>query len=617
MLFVCVVAAFVWLPDTFLRSNLQQIAASALYVVNWALAIDSVDYLGADSPTSLVQHYWSLSVEEQFYLIWPLLLVAAIAIVRLRVRRSTPPTAWPQVRTTVSIVLLAVFLGSLAYSIYLTGYAKPLAYFSTFTRAWEFAAGALLAILSLHISSPRRDANSTARRALFGEVAAWAGVALIAWSAISFSDASPFPGAIALLPVAGALLIIGGAGSVSTRSFTRKIYSVGPVQRIGDWSYAIYLWHWPLIVLYPFVFGEAFGLLGALAIGLISVALGCVTKVLVEDPVRTARWWAVRRWPSYLLALIGAIVVVAIAFAGTRMIDARTFDARQWVQTQLADESPCFGASALAPQAQCGDPFAVTDRINTRFAATDLDPNWCVAEPGEEWRSCEYGATSGFDQTIALVGDSHAAALVPAFDSYFAERGWRVVTYLRVGCPGVTDVPFAVPGREEWKREECATWSKRVLDEIESREDIGVVAFSSFSSSYDHAVTGEVSLSAAMISETWERLRASDKEVLFIRDVPSTSQVNIPRCLDMTHDVKAPCALDRSTAVSSDEFTAATAASNLPLVDMTDFFCDSTDCFAVIGDVIVYADSNHVSGTYARTLASFLGDRIMTNIGEE
>jgi peptidoglycan/LPS O-acetylase OafA/YrhL len=611
VLAVALVAALVWVPDSLLQQNLRDIGASALYVVNWVLAADSVDYLASAGLPSLVQHFWSLSVEEQFYLAWPVLIVVSVAVAALLGRRSSRQGDGTRVRVVIFAVLAVLFAASLVFSIVLTGASQPAAYFNTLARAWEFAAGGLAA--TAIVLFPRiPDLARTRWAPAVGQAAALLGIALIFVSALVFSDGSAFPGYIALLPVAGALLVLGGGSIAPLRGPVGRIAGLWPVQRIGDLSYGIYLWHWPLIALYPFVLGAPFGTVGALVIILLSVGLAGVSKFFIEDPVRTGRWWRSRRWRAFALAGLGAALIIAVTSTQSAAIDTRKAEASVWAQQQLDSGAPCFGASAMAPGADCPGRTVLSASTDLAFAATDRDPNWCAAKPEEDWKSCDYGDTSSPSRTIALVGDSHAAALVPAFDEYFAKHGWKVVTYLREGCPGVSLSRIAYPGRGLDEQDSCAAWTARVFDELIARTDIEGVVFTNFSDrSSDTAIPPSGRVNAEDLATQWNRLATSGKRVVLVRDVPDTNRTNTPACLSTSYVKSAPCSFSRSEAVHDNQVLDAVAlADDARLVDMSDFFCDQTLCYAVMGDVVVYSDDNHISGTYARTLAPYLGKEV-------
>ncbi|CAN5211866.1 acyltransferase family protein [soil metagenome] len=603
-------AALIWVPDSLLQQNLREIGASAVYVVNWTLAADAVNYLSAENLPSLVQHYWSLSVEEQFYLAWPVLIVLSaevVGFVARRTGRERPAGA----RVAIFWVLAVVFAASLAYSIFLTHASQAAAYFNTFARAWEFAAGGLAATILL--AWPKLGHLVPARWApAVGEAATWLGIALIAFSALRFSDGSAFPGYIALLPVAGAVLVLAGGGIASRRWPAARVAGLWPIQRIGDLSYGIYLWHWPLIALYPFVFGTPFGSLGAAVMVFLSVGLAALSKYFIEDPVRTGGWWRARRWRAFALAGAGAALLIGVGSVQSASIDVRKAEASVRAQEQLDSGAPCFGARAMDPAASCPGRTVLSASTDLAFAATDLDHDWCAAKPGDDWKTCEYGDTTSPSRTIALVGDSHAAAMVPAFQELATERGWRLITYLQEGCPGVSVSRIEFPGRPLDEQDSCAAWTTRVFDELTARTDIDGVVFVNFSDrSSDPVIPYAGRVHAADLAAEWNRISASGKRVVLVRDIPDTHMTNIPACLALSFVKSAPCAFPRGEAVvDSQVIDAVSLADNARLVDMSDFFCDATLCYAVMGDVVVYADDNHISGTYAKTLAPYLGKEL-------
>ncbi|KQM84299.1 acyltransferase [Agromyces sp. Leaf222] len=280
----------------------REIVASAFYVENWRLAADSQLPASADLESTPVQHFWSLSVEEQFYLAWPLLILLALWLVH---RRGA------SIMRTLAIVLGAVTAASFAWSLVLTAEDHNLAYFSTFSRAWEFGVGGLLALLAAAI--PRLTADRwRAGRSLVS----WGGLAMIVVPVVAFDDTEAFPGLWVLLPVTGTLAII-WAGTPATRWSTSHVVGLRPVQWVGDISYSLYLWHWPIFMFTPMVTGVPSP--PALMVVLVGVSLivSAFSKRFVEDPFRR-RTGAIGSHPRVLagalaVALAGVITMGSVA----------------------------------------------------------------------------------------------------------------------------------------------------------------------------------------------------------------------------------------------------------------------------------------------------------------
>ena len=582
------IAVIVFAPRSVWQRSAFEIVASALYVENWALAAASTDYLAGDDDPTVVQHFWSLGVEEQFYVVWPLLLLLAIALGRARTRRS------------LAIVLSIVFVASFSYSIVTTA-ADPLpAYFNTGARAWEFAAGGILALVPSTVMGGRLLAGRPA------VVAGWLGYALILGAALTYDAGTPYPGAAALIPVVGAVLIIAArdAGDHWSASWPGR---AAPVQWIGTLSYSIYLWHWPLIVLLPFVLGRHPGWKWDLVTVAATVLLAWLTYRFVEQPVRTGVWWRSRR-RSFGLAAASMVLVVAAAGTTWATVGAQSEAAQASVQSRLADD-PCFGARAMV-ESTCQDPFARDADLDTAFAAED---EYDVAIPCEvrdesvDFRVCRYGDVDNPSFTLALLGNSHASHLMPGLEEYAVEHGWEIVLITKRACLGVTET--LLPSADDEARS-CASWTAQVHDYLAGMPRLDAVLFAAHHNVVGYLSTGPVDdagkeVLRAGMEKTFERLLGEGLAVGVIADTPSMT-TQAPDCIDLSRDDVDPCAYDRPRR--DDLVTeAAVRVDGVAIIDLSDYFCTADRCHALIGDVVVYSDGNHMTATFSRTLGPYLG----------
>ncbi|MDJ0336529.1 acyltransferase family protein [Salinibacterium sp. G-O1] len=600
---VSIILAAIWVPPAIREQAYREIGASALYIQNWVLASDSIDYLGASNEPSLVQHFWSLSVEEQFYAAWPLILIAAIFIATRFARKAMSPR---NATITVSIALGIVAVASFATSIVMTYTNPSVAYFATTTRAWEFALGGLLSSVPIVAAGPRgRFQRRTARI-----VAAAAGLAAVVASTFLLSSESPFPGWIAVIPVMGAVVIIwAGIGTETTPSDRPNL-----LEQVGNSSYSIYLWHWPLLIVAPFALGYALSFSNKVVLLLVIAVLSWLSTTFVENPIRRNRWLRHRAWRPFIAAAVVTAMVLAGAAAGNQVLTNSTSPASLYSSEQIDAGISCFGAAALDPSASCGSPFDAS-RVDTAFSRNDRLAD-CIAAPSATVAPCEGGEVENYTHTLAFVGDSHAASMGELVEASLPDE-WRVVTYFAVGCPGISRQPVQAPGQSPDKVKDCARWSAEVLDDIESRDDIDAVLFTNYTDKYaDPTLDDAIRLSTATVTSTWATLEQTGKMILALRDVPLTSAGDIPTCLDSSAQTDDPCSTPRDAAITTPNVLAESAqSSGAAFLDLTDHFCDATTCHAVVGDVSVYSDDSHVTRTYARTLVPYLTPKLADALG--
>ena len=578
------------LPITRWRDVAGDIVASAVYLVNWRLADRSVDYLAADSAPSPLQHFWSLAVEEQFYIVWPLLIVALFW--RWRRGSMTRRLFWG---------LLAITVPSFLWSVHLTTANPGAAYFVTTTRLWEMAVGALLAVLAGHAARVPHAAKV---------VVGWAGLAAIGFAGLTFDAGTAFPGAAALVPTLGAAgVLLAGCGD--GRSELRPL-TLAPMQDVGALSYSLYLWHWPLLVFATAVWGREDGSLW-LPTGLMVVAASAVpawfTYRTVERPFHLSSRLRVP-WRAGVLAagcvavgLFSAAYVVAATDRETVPAAERDAPGAAVLEDEPADVAPVDTVEQLTPSlVEAADDVADVYGEGCHQNQQDADVTSCV-----------YGDAAS-DTVIALVGDSHAAHWQPALRSLAEEHGWRLETYTKSACLFADAVVW--DSNTKGPYESCAAWQGTLLDRlVAERPDVVVV---SSSGSYRVAEAGEppnraesLEPLAAAAASNWEALEEAGVEVLAIADTPWLG-FDAPECVAQHPDDLSECSVPREEAVDrSGAALLARAAELVPeadLIDVSDYVCPHDECVPVVGGVLTHSDSHHLTATYSRTLAPRLAE---------
>lgn len=600
-LLVLVVSAglvFLFLPYPRWERNAIEIAASAGYVENWVLAAFSVNYSALNDSATVAQHYWSLSVEEQFYLLWPLIMIGASLLAVRAGRRSG--------RRPIVYALTGIAVLSFAASVLFTAAAPSQAYFVTFTRAWEFAIGGLIALLAHRIRLRR----------VWAQLLSALGIVMIVAAVALFGPSTAFPGAAALLPVIGTALII-AAGTPALRLWHTPMSASRPVQWLGAVSYSLYLWHWPLIVAAPFVLRAEVRTPAKIGILVVALILAWLTKRLVEDPGQRLTVWksSVRRTMTSMLVGMVAVALLASSlfwgFAARAAADSPTLP---------VPTGSCVGPNSMADASRCHDRFGpaesvvMTAKNEYFYTPPECGPLLDLLSYGDKRTTTRCDFAHGTPSArVWLVGDSHAQQWQGAVFALARERGWEVTTSYYGGCPAA-DVAF-VGFRSPWGApdyQQCRRWSHDVAGEImKERPDLVVTSMAareqladdgSGRSNQDQFVRG--------LTSYWARWADAGTKVLAIADPPLNGAVRSPDCVLLNPGDPVQCARPRDQAQPPDPIPMAVAALDRPDVrafDPTSSFCDQSRCYAVVGGVVVYYDADHLNLQYVRMLAPALG----------
>lgn len=556
------------------------VAAAALYVENWWLHIQAGDYLAGAGALNPAQHFWSLSVEEQFYFFWPLMIFAVFA--------ACKKLSLGDYKKVLSSTFLISIVVSFFYSDWATrnGVASG-GYFSTFSRAWQLAVGGCLALMPL-------------RRWTWQPIWVLVGLAGILAGAFCISSADPYPGRLALVPTLAAAVFIYFGGEAQAPLLNR-LMSARPVQWLGDVSYSLYLWHWPIIVFYDQYHGGERGVFANVMILGLALLVSHYSKLWVEDKFRLN--FTKGRGDKVLLGAGASSLAVASLAVGLGLM-AKTSE-------KVVGEFP--GAAAIAQEGfgNSEDEHFVPALVNVKADVASAYAQGCVQQvESSTVLYCIYGDDTA-PVKMAVVGDSHAVHWLPAFEEIATNYNVQVLGVTKTSCPLADQVVMHTGIKMPYLS--CKDWADNVVNELIERQ-IGYVVISQ-SPKYmvperpedaDYAAEGP--LSDGMV-RLWRKLQDHGIKVYAIRSTPWQAQ----RMGDCAANHSWPfleCAGRQEEVLTRSANVVASEKSGASLLDMTDQFCRDGICPAVIGDVFVYRDNAHISATYARTIAPVLLDRL-------
>lgn len=585
-------SVLIFAPISLWQQWLREVQASIFYLENWLLAADSVDYLALANTASPTQHFWSLATEEQFYILWPLLIAGALLLVGKRSNRR---------RAAMLTALSVLTVASLAYGIYATATDPAVAYFSTPVRAWEFGAGALLSF-----------APSLKHR-IWSNVAALCGLAAIGWSGVFLNSAMPFPGTIALIPVLGTVLVLWA--SVST-GWLAKVLAIKPVQWVGDKSYSIYLWHWPLIILSPYALKDDLNLATRLTLLALTLLLAWFSAELIEKPFgNSGRWPNIRPRNVFVTLAAFSIVItgsLAIAIDYSKQVIATDAAA---AEKAANDANRCFGAAARAPGEQPCENSKLTGIFPSLAAAAEdrgIDPKVCgvMVRADSKPKVCHLGVKDSKIR-IAAIGESHIGHYVGGLEDLAKKNKWALDIIWKAACP----FSDAARDQDALLMRTCASWvgqAQKLLingnyDLVITSQKSGVEwAAEQGKSTQQTAIDGLVSV--------WRPITDVGTPILAIKDNPRP-RADVMSCLSVKGVAK--CDAKRAESFMFDPQVEAVQRFASPLVKLAQFddvYCTATSCPPVIGHVVVYRDDNHLTNTFTRTLAVFIEPYVLSAI---
>jgi peptidoglycan/LPS O-acetylase OafA/YrhL len=606
---VTLVAAHWLLPPLSQQTLGRDAIAVGFFVVNWRFAVQLGDYfgaqLGAANPSPLL-HFWSLAVEEQFYLVWPPLML----LVSRRPRHY---------RRLLSLLVVFIIIASVIASVWMTHTNQTYAFYLLPARMFELLAGAGVALAAPFI----RTADARVRAAC-----GWLGLVMIVAVSVTYDATTSFPGIAAAIPVAATVLVIVAGGEGAATWAPGALLDVSPLQWIGRHSYAIYLWHWPILVLAEARWG-ALGFVGKTLCVALALGLSALSYQFIENPIRHSGWVVQRPRRGLLLGAtlcVTTLAVAVVSIAAVPRLDtgadaaAPSLGAASNVGSPgtdaPGDTTPVSialpaGSSTLdhliaqmQPLLQKGLRAQVVPgniKPPLRLAADDkarIYKDGCVNQGGDaHLADCRYGDLQSAT-TIVLYGDSHAAHWFPAMEKVAADHGIQLVVFTKGGCPDA-QVQIIPPGA---LTQTCPEWRDKVVQKIQELHPAMVVMSSSY-----HYPNADAEW-ATGIDQIVARLAPLTPDLVILGDNPGASAVP-STCLSQHLRDATFCINRRAKGVKAGRVAAekaAAAAHGARYIETSDWLCTADACPVMIGDILLFRDANHLSTTASLLLAPLL-----------
>ncbi|GGL74761.1 acyltransferase [Streptomyces fumigatiscleroticus] len=567
------VLAWVYGSPLKFRAFMEDGLGASLSFLNWRLVETGTDYFANDGSQSPYQHFWSLGIEEQFYVAAPVLLVVTVWISRKIFRN----------RALVALFLMAVIAGSFYLGWSKTAENQPLAYFSTHTRIWEITCGVLLALAAPLVS--RMNTGLAA-------VISWLGLGTVLVTAMLISEETPLPGYAVAGPVLGALMVIAG-GCANPRFGAERLLDNPVLDFVGNVSYGWYLAHWPLLVLWPSITDREFTYQDRLRIAVFSFLFAVVLHYAVERRFKQNVKLVARPWRGVFTGgfttagTAGAMVLATIIPLNLATSSSSTVAVGYSGQASVEESVYRTELSAAVQSALRDTP----ENSAKRGCIDNFDVKTFEMRDG-----CVVGDPKG-TKTLVLMGDSHAWQWNDVYHEIGKELGVRVVTMAKGGCsPQIYHIIYPGVNREYT---ECDSWRESAFAELEKiKPDVLVIA--------DRA-RQEANRSGAEAS--FKVFKETGAKLVYMTDTPQPGQ-NVPDCLATHIDNTSLCNRKQWQALEYSDFRAmereVAEKYGADIIDTTPAFCAADVCPAVIGDQVVYFDNSHITSSYSKTLKPFL-----------
>ncbi len=577
---VSIIGAALTMPLLKVFKQAIDLLAAAAQLANWHFMAQNADYLAGAMDGSLAAHFWSLSIEEQLYFVWPLTIFAAAVLVA-----KTPLRRWLPMRMSVGIVVGLVSAASLFAAIWLTPRDPAAAYMATYSRAWQFGVGGLLAVVAPALIGRGRTAKLNTPIAL---VVGWLGLAGLLYAAIAINTQTPYPGTAALLPTGAAALIIASGQMAGTGlPFVGRVLDTPPLRFLGRVSYAWYLWHWPAILL----FEEATGITSwpaLLAVAAVALGIATASTMLFEEPIIGNK--ELRRNASASISVgVTGIVVGLVVTMGVGVATVKVASQDTVANASLSYQSVFGVENTEMSGAMVPNPFqAYDDRP---------EPNACLVPVGDRVpsQSCVFGPDAGVP--VVLFGDSHAEQWVESIRDIGSQHGWQIHQFTKAACPA-QNLPPQRGLPDPFVKQDCLDWRRDALEQIVALKP-KIIFVSSLSTYVPKRETAEQAW-----DDTLTTLRSTGAQLVYIADTPYPG-FQIADCMSGAMDDWNKCDFafdDYPRFEPILEMPPGKGKDRIITVSVNDLLCDGNTCFPARNKILFYRDESHLTATAAEVL---------------